>query len=271
MTQVLLVDDDPGTLICFGAILRTAGYSVLTASSGSQGLEVFSQRLIDLAIIDLRLPDISGLDVVRTIRRQCPVIPVVVVTGFGSAREAVAVMRLGAADFVEKPIAEDDLLQTIKSALTSKEDNERSLRTPDNPEAHAAARWARYVVAIVESPKDPTTISRWASWVAASPGALRNWCRTAGFTPRRSLILGRMLRAVSLGEGGRHKPENLLDVVDRRTLASLLRFTGFEGEHDFPKDINEFLERQRLVRDLDALAELKRALADRRRGEPDKT
>jgi hypothetical protein len=77
-----------------------------------------------------------------------------------------------------------------------------------------------------------------------------------------------MLRAVSLGGGGRHKPENLLDVVDRRTLASLMRFSGLTTECDFPKDIYDFLERQTLVLDPDALAEIKRAIAERRRETP---
>jgi len=140
----------------------------------------------------------------------------------------------------------------------------------DLEEAHAAARWARSVVRILDCPKDPRTIAGWGRWIAVSPGALRNWCRTAGIQARRSLLFGRLLRAVVLGENGRHRPENLLDVVDRRTLAALLRCAGFAGEHDFPKTPDEFLTRQRLVCDPDALAETRRALRDRqqRKGAP---
>ena len=138
-------------------------------------------------------------------------------------------------------------------------------RKSADQEAHAAARWAQAVVPILDSPRDPRTLAGWSDRIAASPGALRNWCRTVRIAPRRSLVFGRMLRAVVCNEGGRHKLENLLNVVDLRTLATLLRSAGFNGEDDFPKDADEFLNRQTLVRDPDALSEIKRALEERHR------
>ncbi len=134
---------------------------------------------------------------------------------------------------------------------------------PTAPEAHSLARWARALVPIIDSPEDPRTLRQWGRWVAASPGALRTWCRAADIAPRRSLVFGRLLRAVCLSNNGRCKLENLLNVVDRRTLVGLMRFSGFTAAHDFPTSVSAFLERQTLIRDPVALLEVTRALRDR--------
>jgi hypothetical protein len=156
---------------------------------------------------------------------------------------------------------------TSERALRTNRDDTQAQVLPNNPdaqEAHAAARWARAIVPIIDCPQDPRTIAQWSRWIAASPAAIRNWCRKAGLTPRRSLVFGRMLRAVTRSEGGRHKPENIFDVVDVRTLSGLLRFAGISGQQ-LPKDIHEFLEQQTLIQDPDVLLELNRALEPHRR------
>jgi len=127
-------------------------------------------------------------------------------------------------------------------------------------EAHAAARWARALIPILGAPKDPRTLAGWSRLANASRGALRTWCVTVGISPRRSLVFARLLRAVLLGRGGRSRPENLLDVVDRRTLAGLLKLAGLNADA-FPRNADEFLSRQTLIRDAEALAEVARAVA----------
>jgi CheY-like chemotaxis protein len=276
MAQLLLIDDDPGTLEVFGLVLRAAGYAVLSAPCGSQGLSVLKQQPVDLVLTDLRLPDMSGLEILRQARAQQRPVPCVIITGFGNARDAVTAMRLGAVDFLEKPVFEDGLLHAVRSSLNdavpsgASESREPEPRESehfddgmDDHEAHAAARWARVILPVLDSPKDPRTISGWSRLAFVSPGALRNWCRMAGISPRRSLVFARLLRAVVLGHGGRHKPENLLDVVDRRTLFGLLRLAGLNPQHEFPRDVDDFLLRQTLVRDPDALFEIRRALRAR--------
>lgn len=129
--------------------------------------------------------------------------------------------------------------------------------------AHAASRWAAAVVRLVTSPTDPRTVADWSRWIAASPGAIRNWCRTAGISSRRSLVFARLLRAVTVGAGGRHKPENLLDVVDKRTLIAMLDLAGLSADQPFPFTIEEFLDRQILVRDRDAVLAVLSALRRR--------
>jgi CheY-like chemotaxis protein len=270
MAQLLLIDDDPGTLFGYGTILRSAGHDVVTASSGSQGLEVLDCRTVDLVLSDLRLPDMSGLDILRHIRDRRDPVALVVVSGYGCTRDVVAAMQLGAADFIEKPVFEDGLLRTVDTVLGLKHDERdadpwRDEETREGREqaAHAAARLARVLVPIIDSSTDPRTIQEWSHLVFVSPGALRNWCRMAGISPRRSLVFGRLLRAVCLSQGGRHKPENLLDVVDRRTLVGLLKFAGLEPLPAFPSDVDSFLKRQMLVRDSDTLFEIRKAIEAR--------
>jgi hypothetical protein len=132
---------------------------------------------------------------------------------------------------------------------------------PFRPEPHAAIRWARLVVPIIDSPLDPRTIELWGKAIKASPSTIRNWCSTAGIGPRRSLVFGRLLRAVTLSERGAYNPEDLLDTTDRRTRLRLVRFAGLG--RDFPTDLDEFLDHQILVRDPDALLQVKDALKQR--------
>ncbi len=267
MAQVLMIDDDPGTLQGLGCILRTAGYRVFTASSGLEGIGVLEQQSVDLVLSDLRLPDMSGLEILRYLRGRHTDVPFVMISGCGSTRDVVTAMQLGAADFIEKPVWEDGLLRAVETALGRPSWPCPSDDPWDTPmtgqEAHAAARWARVVVPVLDAPEDPRTVLVWSRLVCVSPGALKNWCRTAGIAPRRSLLFGRLLRAVFLSQGGRHKPENLLDVVDRRTLVSLLTSAGLDVDDALPDSIETFLDRQVLVRDPDTLRELTRALAGR--------
>jgi CheY-like chemotaxis protein len=265
VAQILFIDDDPSTLSAGAASLRRAGHLVVTSSSPAEGLTRFTPDTIDLVITELRLQDSSGLDILRMIRRRSTSVPLIVLIANSlRATDLSAALRLGVSDFVVTPIHEEVLLRTVERSVRGAAETHRPKSPDDEPQAHAVGRWARALVPIVDCPTDLRTVGRWSRWIAASPGAVRNWCAIAGIGARRSLVFGRILRAVMLGEGGRRKPENLLDVVDRRTLSGLMRLAGLPGER-FPRDIDEYLERQILVRDPDALSEVKRVLADRER------
>jgi CheY-like chemotaxis protein len=249
----MLLDQDSHVLDAFTHILREAGYGVVAASSGQSALNTLRHQSFDLVLSELELPDLSGFELLRYVKRHHESTAFVVVSKFNNIRDVVAAIQLGAADFLDKPVLPEELLGSIHRALTA-----RSGEAP-RYEAHAAARWARMLVAVIPSPRDPRTIADWSRVVFASPGALRNWCRMAGTTPRRSLVFARLLRAVALADGER-KPENLLDVVDRRTLVGLLRLAGLNPRAEFPTTVDVFLQRQILIRDADALLEIRRAL-----------
>jgi CheY-like chemotaxis protein len=265
MSDVLLIEHEGSTVEAVERTLRTDGHVVWTTSSAYKGLEFLSRCRVDAVITTLDLRDMIAFDLLRVLRSRLDDVPVFVLA-CGDVNDALSAIQLGATDCIGKPISEEKLRHALDMALSGARNDlpARPAIEMSAPQPHAAARWARAVVPIVDSRDDPRTIAGWSRCIAASPGAIRNWCFTAGIGPRQSLVFGRLLRAVVLSEGGRHKPENLLDVVDRRTLVSLLRLGGFDQQHAFPTRFQDFLHRQVLVRDTEALRQIERALIDRR-------
>lgn len=116
MSRVLVVDDDPGTLETFNVVLRDAGFEVRAAATGEAALQVARCQAFELILLDLGLPDLTGTQVLRELRKALIETPVVIMTGFGSVPSAVEAMKLGAADYVEKPLIGDDLIRLVRSA-----------------------------------------------------------------------------------------------------------------------------------------------------------
>ena len=117
MSRVLLIDDDLGTLETFGFILRLEGYEVSTAETGSAGLDLLELKPHDVVLADLRLPDMTGIDMLRTLKTNELHVPCVIMTAFGSVASTVEAMRLGAHDFVEKPLTEVDVVRIVACAI----------------------------------------------------------------------------------------------------------------------------------------------------------
>lgn len=137
---------------------------------------------------------------------------------------------------------------------------QRDVTNPYRP--HAVVRWANALAPVLGSPTDPRTIADWARIVFSSPGALRNWCYAASMSPRRSLIFARLLRAISASRRAHRRPEQLLDVVDARTIRAMLASAGFKAPSQVPSEIDEFIDRQRLIVDPTALAEVRTAISE---------
>jgi CheY-like chemotaxis protein len=262
--NVLLIQKDSALAVRHASVLRRAHHDVAIASSGMQSLALLEQHTFDLIVSDLFLPDMSALELMRLLRARAFVTPFVVVTGAAATSNVVAAM-FGASGALEKPLADSDVLRAVSQLLTGWPADAEVAGDPandhgDDPEAHAASRVARALAPILHCARDPRTIADWGRAIFVSPGALRNWCRTAGISPRTLLVFGRLLRAVYLSRDGRHKPETLLDVVDRRTLVGLVKFAGLGTEREFPTDVDTFLRRQMLIRDPDTLNEIRRVL-----------
>jgi ActR/RegA family two-component response regulator len=262
MARVLLVDDDSGTLETWSAFLRAAGFDVLTVTCGRDAIELASSGWPHVILVDLKLPDMSGLELLARLRVLELSVPAVVVTGFGSIPSAVQAIKLGAVDYLEKPLFGDEIVRTANLGLFALQGYmaERSGRLSD-PEAHAASRWANAVVSIIDAPKDPRTLAGWGRSVGVSVGALKNWCRTVGLSSKRSLDFARLLRAVVRHNTDGLRPADALDVVDKRTLSRLLSLTGSNVDHcGFPNQVEAFLETQVIIRDAIILTEVRRAL-----------
>src|SRR3954471_19992323 len=97
-------------------MLRSAGYTVETAETGEDGMAAAKGNVFDVILSDMRMPGISGIDVLQKLRAQRIDSAFIVMTGFGTVDTAVEAMKLGAVDFVQKPFFRDELLMRVRSA-----------------------------------------------------------------------------------------------------------------------------------------------------------
>ena len=116
--KLLIIDDDEVVRASIAAYLEDSGFSVLQATNGLQGLEVFERDRPDLVICDLRMPQVDGLELIRRINVFNTDVPVIVVSGAGVMSDAVEALRLGAADYLIKPLEDLAVLEhSIRRAL----------------------------------------------------------------------------------------------------------------------------------------------------------
>jgi len=120
MEAILVVDDDPGFRKLLEAILSGQGYQVQTAGSVREAVRLGATRRFQLVLCDLRLPDGDGLSVLRRFNEMAPATPFVMITAFGTVATAVEAMKLGAVDFLEKPLrSPEELRQLVRRVLST--------------------------------------------------------------------------------------------------------------------------------------------------------
>jgi two-component system response regulator HydG len=115
VSRILVIDDDQGVRDSMSRMLRGAGYAVETAPTGEDGVTMAKGNGYDVILSDMRMPGISGLDVLKRLRDQRVDSAFIIMTGFGTVDSAVEAMKLGAVDFVQKPFFRDELLMRVKS------------------------------------------------------------------------------------------------------------------------------------------------------------
>jgi DNA-binding NtrC family response regulator len=116
---VLVVDDEIDLLENCRRILARAGYGCFTAENGEQGLKLFQQEAPSLVLIDFRMPDMDGLELLRSLRKSSPQTPAVLITAYASTETAVEAMEVGAFDYLPKPFDAERLLDIVARALES--------------------------------------------------------------------------------------------------------------------------------------------------------
>ena len=114
---LLVADDDPGLRESLNRTLTRAGYSVILASDGRAALEQLQSGPVDLVLTDLRMPGLTGLEVLRAVKTLVPDVDVILLTAFGTVEEAVTAMKDGAYDFITKPFRGEQLLKLVSKAL----------------------------------------------------------------------------------------------------------------------------------------------------------
>src|SRR5664279_2868129 len=118
MERILVIDDDPGFRELLAAILSDEGYEVESGASIADAVRLGAARQYNLVISDLRLPDGSGIEILRWFAEQAPNVPVIVITAFGTFESAVEAVKLGAEDYLGKPLnSPDELRMTVRRAL----------------------------------------------------------------------------------------------------------------------------------------------------------
>ncbi|MBT8763999.1 sigma-54-dependent Fis family transcriptional regulator [Desulfohalobiaceae bacterium Ax17] len=117
MAKILIVDDDPQLRQSFARLLSDEGYHVIAASSAEKGLELVKNEFFDLAILDLRLPGMNGIEGFKALKRISPKLPVVIMTAYGSTETAIEATKLGAFDYVLKPFDIPEFLSLIRKGI----------------------------------------------------------------------------------------------------------------------------------------------------------
>ena len=112
---LLIVEDDPLVRQTMAVFLENSDFHVLQAQNGQEGLALFSQKNPDLIILDLQMPGMSGIELLAAIKSDLPVIPAIVVSGTGSRDDVIATLKLGAWDYLTKPLED---LNVLKNAVT---------------------------------------------------------------------------------------------------------------------------------------------------------
>ena len=130
MASILIVDDEPGVRSALGGVLRDEGYTVEAVDSGEACLERFVEQEFDVVLLDVWMPGLDGLETLQRLRERQVEAQVVVISGHGSVESAVRAIKLGAFDFVEKPLSLDKAVLVVRNALRQRalEAENRDLR-----------------------------------------------------------------------------------------------------------------------------------------------
>ncbi|MDP2645091.1 MAG: sigma-54 dependent transcriptional regulator [Desulfobacterales bacterium] len=127
---VLIVDDEPSILKSLSGILSDEGFEVITAANGYEGLKIIDKEPPDLVLLDIWMPGIDGIETLKEIKKNNAFIHVIIITGHGTIETAVKATKMGAFDFIEKPLSIDRVIVAINNALNFRrlEEENRYLR-----------------------------------------------------------------------------------------------------------------------------------------------
>jgi DNA-binding response OmpR family regulator len=118
--QLLLVDDEEDFLAMMKARLRGRGIAAWTAADGPAAIELLASHAVDVVVLDVKMPEMDGIEVLKHIRRHHPQVQVIMLSGHGSVESAVEGLKLGAFDYLVKPCSLSDLLHKVEEAFTRK-------------------------------------------------------------------------------------------------------------------------------------------------------
>jgi len=121
MPSILIIDDEPGIRVTLASILEDEKYKVFTSEDALAGIETLKREVIDLIFLDVLLPKLGGIKALEQIRKEWPVTEIVMISGHASIDMAVRAVKLGAFDFLEKPLSLEKVLTVCRNALAIKD------------------------------------------------------------------------------------------------------------------------------------------------------
>ena len=130
-TTIHVIDDEPIILEVLGELLTSEGYEVEISSSGEEALDKYSTRSFGLVLLDLLMPGMDGIEVLKKIRKIEPHAVIIIITAYASVESAISAMKTGAFDYIQKPFKHDELLLTVKRAIEHKKLQEENIRLKD--------------------------------------------------------------------------------------------------------------------------------------------
>jgi len=134
-TKILVVDDSPRTLEVIQRNLEAAGYEVFTAPSVEEAIAFLEQNSVDLVITDIKMPKISGLDLLKYVKENIKATEIMIITGYPSIKGAVNAVKNGAEDYLTKPFTDEELLSAVSNML-EKQANRRAIEAKPLPDSH---------------------------------------------------------------------------------------------------------------------------------------
>jgi CheY-like chemotaxis protein len=243
--SVLLVDDDRSAVDVFTQAIHALGIHVVSALDGRQALAAAHRTQFNLWLLETKLPDLHGLDVVRRLRAEGYKTPFIVISRCATVQSAVEATRSGALGVLEKPVRLDELRSIVRTVVASTALDRLISAEPRTP----SERWCNFVIRLVMADHDLKTNGLWATHVGVSLSALRDCCRRVNVKVEDSRNFARAMRAIYRSDD-KWTPEIVLSIDDGRTLKRFEERSGIQrgptahGRMPSPPTITEFFERQ---------------------------
>jgi CheY-like chemotaxis protein len=138
MKRLLVVDDEPNVRLNYRITLEGEGYDITETGTALDALQKLRTRPFDLAILDMRMPEMDGLELLAAMRREEIGTPAVIITAFSDVPNAVRAMKLGAIDFLQKPLRPEELRQVVAEIILRHQPGQKLIE-PDDFEGHLTA------------------------------------------------------------------------------------------------------------------------------------
>ena len=129
--KIHIIDDEPIIHEVLGDLLTSEGYAVVNSANGEEALEKHPSQTFDLILLDLLMPGMDGIEVLKLLKKRDPRSVIIIITAYASVESAISAMKIGAFDYVQKPFKHDELLLTVKRAIEHKNLQEENLKLKD--------------------------------------------------------------------------------------------------------------------------------------------